>query len=390
MNRNFRHFAASLAVVAAAFAAIHSAPAAANEPILLQPSQVKALGIGTAVVGATGVARRGALPAAVRVPNEQMRIVSAPVGGAVEMLAVGPGDVVRRGQVLARLASPQALELQRDALQAGAQASLLDQNLKRDEQLFAEGLIAESRLQATRAAAAQAAALANERRQGLSLAGISPGKLGEGLALLAPIDGVVLEQGVQLGVRVEPAALVYRIARLTPLWLEIQAPLELAATLRNGMKLRVADSPVVGRLIAIGRAVDAASQTVLLRAEVEAGAESLRPGQIVEVEIDADAAGAGTNEAAGAAGPAGTAGAAAKSVRIPAAALSRHQGATMVFVQTASGENGDKGDTFVPRPVRIVSQGGDSVVVDGVAAGERIAVKGVSGLKAMLSGVGQE
>ncbi len=382
MNRNFRHFFASLGAVAAAFAALHSAPAVANEPLLLLPSQVKALGIGTAVVGATGAARRGALPAAVRVPNEQMRIVSAPVGGAVEMLAVGPGDAVRRGQVLARLASPQALELQRDALQAGAQARLLDQNLKRDEQLFAEGLIAESRLQATRAAAAQAAALANERRQGLSLAGIAPGKLGEGLALLAPIDGVVLEQGVQLGARVEPAALVYRIARLTPLWLEIQAPLELAATLRSGMKLRVADRPVVGRLIAIGRAVDAASQTVLLRAEVEGGADSLRPGQIVEVEIDADGGGH--------AGATGAAGDAAKGVRIPAAALARHQGATLVFVHTASGEKGEKGDAFAPRPVRIVSQGGDSVVVHGVANGERIAVKGVSGLKAMLSGVGQE
>jgi cobalt-zinc-cadmium efflux system membrane fusion protein len=56
------------------------------------------------------------------------------------------------------LASPQALELQRDALQSGSQASLLQQNLKRDEQLFAEGLIAESRLQGNPRRASQAAA----------------------------------------------------------------------------------------------------------------------------------------------------------------------------------------------------------------------------------------
>ena len=115
------------------------------------------------------------------------------------------------------------LELQRDALQAGSQSALLQQSLKRDEQLFAEGLIAESRLQATRAAATQAGAQASERRQGLALAGIAPGKLGGPLALLAPIDGVVLDQSAQLGQRVESSAPLYRIAQLSPLWLEIQA-----------------------------------------------------------------------------------------------------------------------------------------------------------------------
>ena len=35
-------------------------------------------------------------------------------------------------------------------------------------------------------------------------------------------------------------------------------------------------------------------------------------------------------------------------------------------------------------------QGGDSVTVAGINAGERVAVKGVSGLKAMLTGVGKE
>lgn len=338
----------------------------AAEPLLLQAAQIKALGIETALADEVNLSRKGTLPATVLVPNAQMRIVSAPVGGMIEMLAVAPGDSVKRGQVLARLSSPQVLELQRDALQSGSQAHLQQQNLKRDEQLFAEGLIAESRLQATRTAAAQAAALASERRQGLSLAGLVPGKLGEALALTAPIDGVVLEQGVQLGKRVDSAALIYRIARVSPLWLEVQAPIGLAAGLREGTPVRIANSAVSGKLIAIGRAVDAASQTVLLRVSVEAGAESLRPGQIVEVEM---------------ATPPG------KQLRIPASALARNQGVSLVFVQTAGD---DKEISFSARPVRIVSQGGEGVVIDGVASGERIAVKGVSGLKAMLSGVGKE
>jgi RND family efflux transporter MFP subunit len=334
--------------------------------LTLQPAQFKALGIATAVAGEMAGGRSGSYPAQVRVPNEQMRLVAAPVAGMVDMLAVAPGATVKRGQVVAHLASPQALELQRDALQAGSQAGLLQQNLKRDEQLFAEGLIAESRLQATRAAAAQASAQASERNQGLALAGAAAGKLGGKLALVAPIDGVVLEQGVQLGQRVDASTLIYRIAKLSPLWLEIQAPVDFAATLHEGSPVKIAHSDVSGKLVAIGRAVDAASQTVLLRAAVVKGAETLRPGQVIEVEI---------------AGPAG------QQQRLPASALARNEGKTFAFVQTASD---DKGIVFEARPVRVISQGGDGVTVDGVKAGEKVAIKGVSGLKAMLTGVGKE
>lgn len=338
----------------------------AGESLTLQAAQLKSHGIETVTVGDAQGSRNGRLPARVLVPNEQMRVVTAPVGGMVEMLAVAPGSTVKRGQVVARVASPQALELQRDALQTASQSLLSQQSLKRDEQLFAEGLIAESRLQATRSAAAQAAAQASERRQGLALAGLAPGKLGGPLVLVAPIDGVVLEQGVQLGQRIETSALIYRIARLSPLWLEIQAPLDMASLLREGMVVKLADKEISGKLIAVGRAVDAASQTVLLRAAVTAGAEMLTPGQVVEVEI------ANVNS---------------KYQRLPASALIRHEGKVYAFVQTASDE---KGTRFEPRVVQVAGQGGDSVQVENVRPGERVAVKGVSGLKAMFIGVGRE
>lgn len=340
--------------------------ASAGEPLVLQAAQRTALGIETMVVGQLAASGTSRLPARVLVPNEQMRVVAAPVGGLVEMLAVAPGATVRRGQVLARLASPQALELQRDAVQASSQSSLLQQNLRRDEALFAEGLIAESRLQATRAAAAQAAAQAAERSQSLGLAGIAPGKLGPSLALTAGIDGVVLEQGVQLGQRIEAATMIYRIARLSPLWLEIQAPLATAGSLREGMPVRLADSTVNGRLIAVGRAVDPASQTVLLRAVVSKGAESLIPGQVIEVELPAAVDGG---------------------VLLPAAALARHEGRLFAFVQVATDEQASR---FEARPVRLLGQGGANVRVDGLLPGEHVAVKGVSGLKAILAGVGRE
>ena len=141
---------------------------AADAGVSLQAGQLKSLGVETLVVGENTATRAGSYPAQIRVPNEQMRVVAAPVGGMVEMLAVAPGSTVKRGQVLAHLASPQALELQRDALQSSSQSALWQQNRKRDEQLFAEGLIAESRLHpvgASLLAAADAAMYAAKRRR---------------------------------------------------------------------------------------------------------------------------------------------------------------------------------------------------------------------------------
>lgn len=344
---------------------LYAGLSSAGESLALQPAQLAALGIETAVAGDATTTRGASLPARVLVPTDQMRVVAAPVQGLVEMLAVAPGETVRRGQVVARLSSPQALELQRDAMQAHSQAALLQQTLKRDEQLFAEGLIPESRLQATRAAAAQARTLAGERRQGLAMAGAVAGTLGGSLALTSPIDGVVLEQSVQLGQRVDGTTPIYRIARLAPLWLEAQVPVATAAALSEGMALPVAGSGVAGKVINIGRVVDPASQTVLVRALVAQGTEKLRPGQVVEVEL-ATAAGSGH--------------------RLPASALARNAGHALAFVQTAAD---DKSVRFEARPVKVVAEGGDSAVVEGLQGGERVAVKGVSGLKAMLSG-GQE
>lgn len=319
-------------------------------------AQRKALGIETQVAGSAATSN-SRLPARVEVPPSQIRIMAAPVAGLVDMLAVVPGEQVSRGQILARLKSQQALELQRDVLQSSAQASLWRQNLQRDEQLFAEGLIAESRLEGTRAAASQAFAQQAERSRGLQLAGGSPGKLGDSLALVATIDGVVLEQGVQLGQRVEAAMPIYRLASLSPLWLEIQVPMSVAATLRKGMPLKVVNPPLNGKLVAIGRSVDPLSQSVLVRGEIRAGAEQLIPGQLLEVELDSQAG---------------------QGVQLPSSAIVRHAGAALVFVV------GSVPGRFESRTVSIISQGGNTVRVEGVRAGESLVVKGASGLKAML------
>lgn len=363
--------------------------------VQLNPAQMQALGIEVQQVQAAEHAAQNGLPARVVVPNEQMRLVSAPVGGLVEALLVAPGQAVKKGQIVARLSSPEALALQRDGAQAASQARLAEHAQARDAQLFAEGLIAESRLQASRAQAEQAAALLAERRQRLALAGLAEGggTAPGSLALRAPIDGEILEQSASIGQRLEAASPLYRIARLHPLWLEIQAPLALAAQLSVGTRVSVPALQASGKLIALGRAVDSASQTVLLRAEIDQGSERLRPGQAVEASLELK--------------PGALAGAAL----LPASALVRVGEQTLVFVQQKRAEKAADAANATPGaapgpaatpdkaagnvewravPVRVLGQSGNSALVSGVLPGAQIAVRGVSGLKAMLPADGAQ
>lgn len=346
-----------------------AAAASAADPtfVAIAPSQGQALGLVTQrVVAGVGGAAAG-LPATVSVPNSQVRVIAAPLPGIVERLETAPGMNVKKGQLLVRISSPQALELQRDRLQADAQATLARQTLTRDEQLFREGLIAEGRLQASRANAAQSAAQAAERRQELALAQHSGGQT---LSLVAPIAGSVLEQHVSVGQRVEQSAPLYRIARLDPLSVEIQAPLAVAGQAKVGTLLRIPATGARGELVAIGRAVDPATQSVLLRGLVTHGADSLRPGQATAVDLELGVAGSTGS------GP----------LQVPSAAVLRHDNRQWVFVATR--DAGSPGYRAVP--IQVTGRLGDTSLVTGLTPDTTVVTGGVAALKATWLGIGKE
>ncbi|MBL8452713.1 MAG: efflux RND transporter periplasmic adaptor subunit [Zoogloea sp.] len=356
---------ALLAALIAAGVRPAAAEAGANF-IALTPAQSTALGIATRPLESAGNAAATGLPATISIPNAQQRVIAAPLAGVIEQLETAPGLNVGKGQVLVRMSSPQALELQRDRLQADAQATLARQSLQRDEQLHREGLIAESRLQASRANAAQAAAQAAERRQELTLAQHSGGHT---LSLVAPIAGNVLEQHVSVGQRVEQSAPLYRIARLDPLSVEIQAPLSVASQARVGTALRIPAAGASGELVAVGRAVDPGNQSVLLRGLITRGAQNLRPGQAAAVDLELPATVPGTSSA-----------------RVPMAAVLRHQDRQWVFVVSRDGNTAG----YRAIPVLVGGRVGEAAIVTGLPGNAVIVTGGVAALKANWLGIGKE
>jgi len=143
----------------------------ASNDIALSAKQALALGIKTAALPSKQSGEVSGLPAQVVIPPNQLIVISTPLPAMVEQILVGVGDSVRKGQPIARLQSPALAEAQRGLLQASVQSQLAKENLSRDEALWNDGIIAESRFLAPKGASLEAPAALASRvfvRQGVT------------------------------------------------------------------------------------------------------------------------------------------------------------------------------------------------------------------------------
>lgn len=342
--------------------------AAAADLIPFSDTQRSALGITTMPISAVQDRLGPRLPGKVAVPNGQLQIVTAPQHGLVDTLLAAEGEEVKQGQPLLRIQSPRLLELQGEYLETRARHTLAKSNYERDRKLNSEGIIAERRLLESRANYQGLDTSLARTQRVLELAGMevadfkkleSERELSNTLTVKAPFDGVILEQMVTAGHRVEAADPLYQIARLNPLWLEIHVPLEQLGDTRAGQEVLVPELGLTGTIVTVGRMVHGADQGVLVRAEIREGTAQLRPGQFVQAQL---------------AFPVGP-----ESYRVPKAAVVHSDGKSWVFV--------DKGAGFQPVPVTVVSEAAGQVVLQAaLAADTRIATRGSAAIKAAWLG----
>jgi RND family efflux transporter MFP subunit len=359
-------------LVATSVALLANSPiCGAGNDIKISAQQVQSLGIQTATLSGKKSGEISGLPSQIVVPNAQMFIVSTPLAALVEQITVGVGDHVKKGQPLARLQSPALAEAQRGLLQASVQNQLAQESLSRDEALWKDGIISESRYRLSKGAALDAQAALAERKQLLKLSGMSDtaisqlqsgNNLSSLLTVTSPIEGIVLEKTASAGQRLDAAVPMFKVARLNPLDIEIQAPLSVAKELKPGAAISIPAFHARGKLTVIGRSLTGANQTILLRGTINQGTDNLRPNQLVEASIATPTLGQSQWE-------------------VPNEAIARLADTPAIFIETAMG--------FHLQSVKLLSEGASSsVIIAPLKGNEKIAVRGVSSLKSSAMGLG--
>ncbi|WP_047516360.1 efflux RND transporter periplasmic adaptor subunit [Methylophilus sp. Q8] len=340
--------------------------------LLLSPAQLKQMQVQWGHLQAQQEGLSANYPAEVVLPPTQTRVVTAPQGGLITKLTVSVGDTVKQGQVIGQLSSPDLVALQSNYLQSDTQARLHEQALKRDQELFKDGIIAQRRMQETQSAYETSQALMHERQQTLKLAGMSEAQIKQlaqkrsmqnGMAIVAPISGQIMEQQQQVGARVDMAMPIFTISNPKPLWLMIQVPIVQAQQLSPGATVRLPKQNLTAKVDTVLRQLNKNNQTTQVRASISQGVEQLSVGQIVDVALVAQA----------------TQG----SFAVPRSAVARQGERAVVFVQQSKG--------IAVTPVKVLLEQDQQLTVQADLRGnETIAVQGVAALKGHWLGMGGE
>lgn len=328
-------------------------PVYADEETSAQPGTVK---IDPTVVQNIGVrtaeAKHATLTRAIRtvgrVTYDEQRVLRLhpKYDGWVEKLFVDKtGDWVKKGDMLLSIYAPQLVATQEEYLLALESAEKLKDSPFADVREGAENLLRSSRerLQLFDVPQHQIAELAASRR------------VVKGMHIHAPFSGVVMNIGAREGERITPDKELYMIADLKQVWVMVDLYENEMPWVREGdaASLQVAAIPgrtFEGRLTRIYPYLDAKTRTVKARLEFDNADLALKPDMFGDVAVHADRQ--------------------VDAVTVPSEAIVRTGAQEQVFVQRAPGR-------FEPRfVVTGVAADGQTQIVSGLAAGERVVTSG--------------
>lgn len=332
-------------------------------------------------------------PARVSFNTEAMAQVGSPVAGRVAEITARRGDVVKKGDVLLVIDSPELGDAQSDFHQkrtaveiAGPSLELAtvayDQARKLYELNQGIALTEVQKRQAEQQTAkaalmtARVALTAAENKLhlfGLDRAAIealaTSGTIEPRYTIRAPIAGQVIERQVTLGELVTPAreSLVV-LADMTTVWVLVEVPEARLAEVSVGSPAVVTVASaraetLTGVVSFIPAELDATTRTAQVRIAVANASGQLKPGMFAQAEIRQGAA-PGT----------------AAILAVPDAAVQTFDGKPVVFVPMA-----DKPDTFLKRPVTLEpAVGGLWPIRYGLVEGEPLVMTATFILKAEL------
>ncbi|HXV60230.1 MAG TPA: efflux RND transporter periplasmic adaptor subunit [Vicinamibacteria bacterium] len=219
--------------------------------------------------------------------------LSAKFPGRVGRVFVDDGARVRKGQPLLEIESDY-LRLERDRAEAAlarnrAAVEEARRDFERKQDLLEKGSVSQALYDRTKAVLDQAEAALAEAEASRALA---QQRLDD-VVLVSPIDGIVAERRTDVGERLGEATVAFVIVQVSPLRVRFRLPERYLASVQHGQIVRARVDPYPeeifeGRVTNVVRAVDAATRSFVVEAEIPNRDERLKPGLFARVELDLD------------------------------------------------------------------------------------------------------
>jgi len=313
--------------------------------------------LAVAAVGAQALSHGLSIPAVVEADPALNVNVLPPLTGRIVELKAGLGDVVKRGQLLAVISSPDLAQAYSDVDKAQDTLSLTHRALERAQGVHEVGGAAQKDLEAAESAYRQAQA--EDKRAAARLKTlVGSGEIDAHSRLLriaAPVAGTVTSLNVGNRAFVnDPTAPLMSIANLERVWVTAQVPENQIGAIARGqtVDLRLAaypDRPLRGTVSTVSPLLEPDTRRAKVRMVLANPDGRLKPNMFATATFALPQP---------------------MQAVVPTSALLMNNDSVTVFVESAPW-------TFVRRTVELGAEDGDRVrVLSGLKSGERIVVRG--------------
>ncbi|MGY6273968.1 efflux RND transporter periplasmic adaptor subunit [Methylomonas sp. MgM2] len=265
-----------------------------GEFVALTDQQIAETGISIQTAGAAHIKSLTTLPGEIRFNEDKTTHVVPRLAGVVEHVYANLGQQVKKGQVIAVIASTALSEQRSELLSAQKRLELARATFAREKHLWEAKISAEQDyLQAQQAMREMEIAVQNAQQKLIAL-GASPTVSASNGALnryeiRAPFDGMVVEKHVAQGEAVKEDASIFTISDLSTVWADIIVSANDLNLVRVGAKVSIKatalDSTASGTVSYVGALMGEQTRTATARVTLDNPDMVWRPGLFITVDL---------------------------------------------------------------------------------------------------------
>lgn len=337
------------------------AATAAMAQITISEAQMKKMGIRAGSVSITSSAIVGPLIAKIDYDEEKSKSYFLDHEASVITLNVRAGDRVQKGQVLCRIASPELLANGFELKEMRNRYQSIQNNVKKDEALYKEGIISYRDYQISALEAASLRSRISTLEAQFTLAGVRPSTDGS-MAIIAQKNGIVTVAPLAVAEKITPYRPYFRISDTDAMVAMINISPNLISSISKGDKVLSKDNRPIGTILSVSPSISGPTNSAIAIARVRD--VQLRAGTTVGVLVSASSP--------------------TTSILIPSNALAQFGGKTICFIKNSTG--------FRAQELRVSATTKEGVLVrqKGIDANTKVAISGLVILKGAMSGLGFE
>jgi cobalt-zinc-cadmium efflux system membrane fusion protein len=303
------------------------------------------------------------IPGRLETQNRRLAKIGSPIIGRVSDLYVSLGDVVKKGQVLARVNSIELTQTQLTLIKSSQLIGLKTKAVERAKLLFEADVISKAEMLRVENELDAVKADYRASRDQLIVLGMSEkavekietsGQINSFGDVISRFDGIIISRSINVGQIVNPQDTLFQVADLSKLWAVALIPEQQSSFIQKDEVVTIEipaldNKKIETKIIFEDSIVDPQTRTVMVRAELDNPNLLLKPDMLTSMHIKSKKI---------------------SRIAIPISSLVRENDRAHVFVQNTP-------QTFRLREVELGTKDGNLItVLGGIAQGETIVSDG--------------